>query len=329
VIRTRNLAGACAAALVTLLAKESRADQFVVFDATFTYTWDEAMNAMPNKSHYYVNDGNWMNKARPKNWVSPANYRDGKVHIHLEVLEKPAGTQQAGWALCYVANVGNYGCPYTDYYTKTGVYEKDVDMHTFYNNNTIQWDSGVKQVDLVYTINGSGMGHITNFPALKDLVTPTRVRIAMVQVSNGSTYDPSILAASDGGAQPNPDAATDGAATTDGATGPGTNPGTDGGAVTSADAAADVVGVDDATSNVPDAGGVTVPIMPSSGAGSSGAPTGTSPTPDAAASTTPAGPTTQTSGCTVAGGCPANPGRLAFWLALGLVLARRVRRAEA
>jgi hypothetical protein len=324
VIRARSLAAAGAAAFVILVARESRADQFVLFDATFTYTWDEAMNALPNKSHYYVNEGNWLNKARPTNWVTPVNYRDGKVHIHLEVLEKPAGTQQAGWALCYVANVGNYGCPYTDYYTKTGVYEKDVDMHTFYNSNTIQWDSGVKQVDLVYTINGSGMGHITNFPALKDLVTPTRVRIAMVQVSSGSTYDPSILAGSDAGSQMNPDAAVasaDGAATTD--AGLGMNPGTDGGAVASVDAAVDA-SVEGAASSVPDEGGRVV-MLPTGDAASAGGSGGnTTPTPDASNSTL-ASPTTQTSGCAVALGRSSDQRPLAFLVALSVVLVRRRR----
>src|SRR3954463_10716779 len=162
--RRRKVAALAVAGAVTFLAAESRAEQFVLFDATFTYTWDDAVNAKPSKSHYYVNEGNWLNKQRPTNWMSPVNYRDGKVHIRAEVLEKPPGTQQAGWALCYVANVGEYGCPYTDYYKSVGVYEKDVDMHTFYNNTTIQWDKGVKQVDLVYTVNGSGSGHITNFP---------------------------------------------------------------------------------------------------------------------------------------------------------------------
>ncbi|HXI57528.1 MAG TPA: hypothetical protein VNO55_15785 [Polyangia bacterium] len=179
--------------VLTSLPGRARAEQFLLFDATFTYTWNDAITSTPSKSHYYVTEKNWLNKSRPANWISPVNYRDGKVHIRAEVIEKPPGTQQAGWALCYVANVGNYGCPYTDYYTKVGVYEKDADMHTFYNNTTLQWDHGVKEVDLVYTINGSGSGHISNFPALKDATTPTKVRISMVQVSAGSTYDPSIL----------------------------------------------------------------------------------------------------------------------------------------
>jgi hypothetical protein len=188
-----------AGAFLLSFAITARADQFVLFDATFTYTWDDAMNAKPSKSHYYVNEGNWLNKARPANWISPVNYRDGKVHIRAEVLEKPAGDQSAGWALCYVANKGEYGCPYTNYYTKTGVYERDVDMRSFWNNATIQWDYGVKQVDLVYTINDSGSGHVTNFPDRKDLVTPTKVRITMIQVSSGGTYDPDWIGKSDGG----------------------------------------------------------------------------------------------------------------------------------
>jgi hypothetical protein len=215
---------AVAVALALALASgESHAEQFVLFDATFTYTWDMAVNARPSKSHYYVNEGNWLNKQRPANWMSPVNYRDGKVHIRAEVLEKPAGTRQAGWALCYVANVGGYGCPYTDYYTKVGVYERDADMHTFYNNTTLQWDKGVKQVDLVYTINGSGSGHITNFPNLKDLTTPTKVRITMVQVSAGSTYDPSILGMV--GPTPAPEGTRDSGATDDGGgNSPGASP---------------------------------------------------------------------------------------------------------
>jgi uncharacterized membrane protein YgcG len=187
------------AALVLTAARVSHADQFILFDATFTYTWQNATTSSPSLSHYYVNEGNWLNKARPVNWMAPVNYRDGTVHVRVEVLEKPPGTQMAGWALCYVANVGSYGCPYTPYYMGTGVYESNVGMTTFFNNATIQWASGIKQVDLVYTVNPSGSGHITNFPELQTLVTPTRVRITMIQVSQGATYDPSILPAAGGG----------------------------------------------------------------------------------------------------------------------------------
>jgi hypothetical protein len=197
--RLRLAAGALGA-LVTLLPKPSRAQQFVLFDVSFDFTWEDAINAAPSKSHYYVKESNGLSLQRPTNWVTPINYRTGKVHIHLEVLEKPAGGQKQGWALCYVGQAGSYGCPYTDYYTETGTYERDVSMDSFYNNATIDWTKGVSEVDLVYTINDSGQGHVHFFPELKDKTTPTKVRLAMVQVASGSTYDPSMLPSAAGGA---------------------------------------------------------------------------------------------------------------------------------
>lgn len=197
---TRALLTAVAAGtLVAAFSKESRAEQFILIDATFDYTWDDAMNAMPDKSHFYVNEGNFLNKSRPTNWVSPVDYRNGMLHVRAEVFKKPPGTQTTGWTLCYIANVGNYGCADTDYYTSTGVFERETKMTSFWQNETIQWDKGIKQVDLIYAINDSGSGHITNYPALKDLTTPTRVRITMVQVSAGAKYDPSIITGLDGG----------------------------------------------------------------------------------------------------------------------------------
>ena len=182
-----------AAALVLSLPLEARAEQFVLIDATFDYTWDDAINAKPDKSHYYVNEGNFLNKNRPTNWLAPVDYRNGTLHVRAEVFKKPAGDQTTGWTLCYIANVGEYGCADTDYYRSTGIFERETKMTAFWQNDKIQWDRGIKQVDLIYAINDSGSGHITNYPALKDLTTPTRVRITMVQVSAGATYDPSII----------------------------------------------------------------------------------------------------------------------------------------
>jgi MYXO-CTERM domain-containing protein len=197
-VRTRTgLAALAAGALVALSPKASHAEQFTLFDVTFNFTWQDAINASPSKSHYYVKSDK-LNAQRPTNWIAPIDYRTGKVHIYLEVLEKPAGGQKQGWALCYVGG-GSYGCPYTKYYTEKGVYESEVDMTSFYNNATIDWTKGITQVDLVYTINDSGSGHVHFFPELQDKTTPTKVRIAMVQVSKGSTYDPTKLPGTGGG----------------------------------------------------------------------------------------------------------------------------------
>ena len=180
-----------ASALITLSPKAGHAEQFTLFDVTFNFTWEDAINASPSKSHYYVKSDK-LNPMRPTNWIAPIDYRTGIVHIYLEVLEKPEGGQKQGWALCYVGG-GSYGCPYSKYYTEKGIYESDVDMTSFYNNATIDWTKGITEVDLVYTINDSGSGHVHFFPELKDKTTPTKVRIAMVQVSKGATYDPSKL----------------------------------------------------------------------------------------------------------------------------------------
>ena len=191
---------AAAAALVGFFPRDARAEQFILIDATFDYTWDDAMNAKPDKSHFYVNEGNFLNKSRPVNWLSPVDYRNGTLHVRAEVFKKPPGDQTTGWTLCYIANAGGYGCADTDYYRSTGVFERETKMTAFWNNTQIQWDKGIKQVDLIYAINDSGSGHITNYPELKDLTTPTRVRITMVQVSAGAQYDPFIIGSSNGDA---------------------------------------------------------------------------------------------------------------------------------
>ena len=191
----RQSVAACLLGASALLgfARSARAEQFVLLDATFDYTWEDAMNAKPSLSHFYVNEKNFLNTQRPKNWLSPVGYRNGTLHVRTEVFKKPPGDQQVGWTLCYIANQGEYGCADTNYYKAVGVYDREVKMTDWWQNDKIQWNAGIKQVDLIYAINDSGSGHITNYPALKDHTTPTRVRITMVQVSAGSTYDASII----------------------------------------------------------------------------------------------------------------------------------------
>ena len=86
------------------------AEQFVLFDVTFTYTKADADNSTPSKSHYYVRGDN-LNADRPRDWTSPVDYRNGTVHIRTEVLEKPEGGEPTTWTLCYIPNRGQgNGC---------------------------------------------------------------------------------------------------------------------------------------------------------------------------------------------------------------------------
>ena len=188
------LFAALAGAALAGAPRRSLAEQFVLFDATFTYTKDDADNARPNKSHYYVKDG-VLNRDRPRDWTAPVDYRNGTVHVRLEVFEKPPGGAPTTWTICYIPNKGQgngYGCTGTGVYKEAGVYEKDVKMTEFWENKSIVWAEGVKQIDLVIKDDSGGGGH-AHKRADHERFFPTKVRITAVQVSAGAKYDPSLV----------------------------------------------------------------------------------------------------------------------------------------
>jgi hypothetical protein len=176
--------------LFTLSAISGQADQFVLFDRTFLF---EEKDAVPTKSHLFVK-GEELGKGTPADWTAPVDYRNGTVHVRIEVLEKPAGETPTTWSLCYIPNRGrdnNYGCTNTPSYTTEGVYEKDVKMTEFWENDSILWSEGIKQMSLVIKrANAGGKAHAHLQPDLKKFF-PTKIRVTMVQVAKGSTYDAS------------------------------------------------------------------------------------------------------------------------------------------
>ena len=60
-------------------------------------------------------------------------------------------------------------------------------------NDSIIWSEGIKQMDLVIKDNSGGGGH-AHKRADHEKFFPTKVRITMVQVSAGSTYDATQVA---------------------------------------------------------------------------------------------------------------------------------------
>ncbi len=180
--------------LVLLGATPGRADQFVLFDVTFPYTKDDADNAKPNPSHYYVK-GDKLNPDRPKDWTAPVDYRNGIVHVRLEVIDKPAGGEPTTWSVCYIPNKGQnhgYGCIGTGVYKETGVYEKDISMTSFWQNDDIVWSQGIKEMHLVIKDNSGGSGHAHKRPDHEKFF-PTKVRMTVIQVSKGATYDSKLV----------------------------------------------------------------------------------------------------------------------------------------
>ncbi len=173
-------------------APEGKAQQFMLFDATFTFTKEDADNSKPSQSHYYVRD-KMLNADRPKDWTSPVDYRNGTVHIRAEVLEKPEGGVPTTWTLCYIPNKGlkaGYGCAGTQAYKEKGVYEKDVKMTDFWQNDCIVWEEGIKEMHLVLKDDKNLHAHKRPDP---EKFFPTKMRITMVQVAKGAKYDPKFV----------------------------------------------------------------------------------------------------------------------------------------
>jgi hypothetical protein len=173
-------------------APEVKAQQFVLFDATFTFTKEDADNSKPSQSHYYVRD-KMLNADRPKDWTSPVDYRNGTVHIRAEVIEKPDGGTPTTWTLCYIPNKGmkaGYGCTGTGVYKEKGVFESDMKMTSFWQNDLIVWEDGIKEMHLVLKDDKNLHAHKRTDP---EKFFPTKMRITMIQVAKGAKYDPKLM----------------------------------------------------------------------------------------------------------------------------------------
>ena len=115
----------------------------------------------PTEQVALLRPGDAINPKRPRDWTTPVDYRNGTVHIRTEVIEKPAGSEPTTWSLCYIPNRGRgngYGCTGTVIYREKGVYEQDVSMKSFWQNDAIVWSDGIKQMDLVIKDNSGGQG---------------------------------------------------------------------------------------------------------------------------------------------------------------------------
>lgn len=181
-------------AVLLLSGTGARAQQFVLFDATFTFTKEDADNSKPSKSHYYVRD-KMLSAERPKDWTAPVDYRNGTIHIRAEVIEKPEGGAPTTWTLCYIPNKGlkaGYGCTGTQVYKEKGVYERDVKMTDFWQNDCIVWEDGIKEIHLVMKDDSGGSGH-AHKRTDPEKFFPTKMRITMIQVAKGATYDPKLV----------------------------------------------------------------------------------------------------------------------------------------
>ncbi|MEM6721779.1 MAG: hypothetical protein AAF611_20795 [Bacteroidota bacterium] len=180
--------------LFLISCEDASVTQFILFDEEFTFTYNDALTSSPSKSHYYITN-EMLSPNIPKDWTSPVDFRNGTVHIRIEVLEKPKGNAPTKWTLCYIPHKGQnnmYGCTGTDLFTTEGVYEKEVAMNEFWENESIIWSEGIKQMDLVIKDDSGGQGHAHKRTDYEKFF-PTKVRITMVQVAKDAQFDTSIL----------------------------------------------------------------------------------------------------------------------------------------
>jgi hypothetical protein len=314
-----TLGGPLLAGVLTFMVAPSavRAEQFVLFDVTFTFTQSDAVNAKPSKSHFYVRAQ--MNPNRPKDWTAPIDYRNGTVHVRTEVIDKPAGSVATAWTLCYIPYKGigsGYGCTGTGAYTEKGLLERDITMTSWWQNEDIVWSQGIQGMDLVLKDDKGVFSHARPDP---EHFFPTKMRITMIQVSAGAKYDaskvPNIdpVVGADGGAAPDggPIAADAGAPADVSAPGTGGATGT-GGAGTEPTGSGGATGSGGSSVG---SGGASSVGAGGSASGSGGASGGPGVSPIAPA----------TGGCTVAAGDRSSAG-LGLLAALGVVACVRRRR---
>ena len=65
-------------------------------------------------------------------------------------------------------------------------------MTKFWQNDSIVWDEGIKEMHLVIKDNSGGSGHAHKRKDHEKFF-PTKVRMTVIQVSAGSKYDSSLL----------------------------------------------------------------------------------------------------------------------------------------
>lgn len=172
----------------------SETSQFILFDIEFTYSKEDADHSTPSKSHSYITQ-DMLHESVPNDWTTPIDYRNGFVHVRIEVIDKPEGGAPTTWTLCYIPNKGQgngYGCTGTPIFEKEGIYERDVSMQSFWENDAIIWSEGIKQMDLVIKDDSGGSGHAHKRDD-HERYFPTKVRITMVQVAAGATYHAEII----------------------------------------------------------------------------------------------------------------------------------------
>lgn len=160
--------------LVALSASAARADgsQFVLIDATFTAAANNTTS-----SEYAVAPL----QGAPANWRSPIDYAAGKIHVRVQVLEKPSDMKTL-CNVCFKASDVLTCMPYPEPYTKPGVYESEPKISSFWQYEMYDWTRPVERVNVV--VKDENGRFVQGNPAF----FPTKLRVTVTVIPPGERF---------------------------------------------------------------------------------------------------------------------------------------------
>lgn len=160
--------------VVALCANVAHADgsQFVLIDAIFTASANNTMS-----SEYAVAPL----EGAPLNWRSPIDYASGKIHVRVQVLEKPSDMK----TLCNVCfkEADVLTCmPYPEPYTRPGVYESEPKISSFWQYDVYDWTKRVERVNVV--VKDENGRFVQGNPAF----FPTKLHVTVTVIPPGERF---------------------------------------------------------------------------------------------------------------------------------------------
>ncbi|MCA9601915.1 MAG: hypothetical protein KC417_07825 [Myxococcales bacterium] len=158
-----------------------RADQFLVTDEEYTHTAKEM-------SHH----SGPPTEVLPSNWASPVDYRQGTMHVRVE-LKSTASSKGIRWLVVF-GQPGVYTCGTQKSMNGPGIYEWDTPVSK-YSCKGDGYDFGAPPKSITYVIrDASGVKVDSGQPYAGapdlSLYYPLEARVTVTMVSNGATYVP-------------------------------------------------------------------------------------------------------------------------------------------
>lgn len=158
---------------------EAQGEPFVLVDETFTAT---AQNT--SSSEYGVEPLQGV----PENWRTPTDYSAGRVHVRVEVLEKPSSMRTL-CNVCFAAGDKLTCMPYPPPYTTPGTYDSEPKISSFWQYDVYDWTKPVEEVRIVVKDeNGRFVqGNAAYFP--------TTLHVTVTVLPPGAEYKEGAVAA--------------------------------------------------------------------------------------------------------------------------------------